>query len=854
MLLGMFVWSMVLVSLVSFDLSAEAAPGSAVSAGVQRAWLGPDYWANPMEYWQLNGPRMECVASKGGNAFLLTKEFVPGDGDFTVKVRLGLLKPGASAGNGWAGFNIGVRGGGDYRASAVKGKGCPIGITAKGVLFIETLNPSDKPVVPSVTDVTLVLSGKVSGGQCVLTLSALDKTGRSLGKIERKDLRASIVNGGGVEFATSPQAPTAGKKRRRGKGKVNGFWFSGWKVSGGKIKSVSEHAFGPILFTMYTLSGSVLKLTAQMAPVEKGVKAVLKTKTGGAWKTVAEAPVDPLARTARFKIKDWKAGKDVPYRVECSCVGSDGEVALFHYDGVFRKAPVGKKDFVIAAFTGNKDGGFPHTPLVAHVAKIDPDLLFFSGDQIYEMVGGYGLVRSPLDKATLCYLRKWYLFGWAFGGLMKDRPTVCLADDHDVFHGNLWGDDGKPANLKPRSAADQQDSGGYKMPPAWVNMVQRTQTSHMPDPYDPTPIKQGIGVYYCELNYAGVSFGIVEDRKFKSAPKALLPKAKIFNGWVQNPDFDPKTDADVPSAELLGKRQLDFLEHWVSDWSDHIIAKILLSATIFANVATLPKSAKTDDVIPKLKQVSVNDYPPDDRPTADFDSNGWPRGKRDKALEIIRKACALHLAGDQHLGTFTRYGIKQWGDAPYALCVPSICNAWPRRWFPSTPGLHRTKGAPKYTGDFEDGFGNKVTVFAVANPVAGSGKAPGFGIVKIDRKTLEATIECWPKIPKPNPAVGENGQYRGWPFKISLLDTYKGDYALPKLIISGASYPVVSVFDASGGLVLRLAVPGSSFVPRTLKPGKYTVTVVDRASHKKKEFKNLDAVKGGGEKKISVKF
>ncbi len=36
-------------------------------------------------------------------------------------------------------------------------------------------------------------------------------------------------------------------------------------------------------------------------------------------------------------------------------------------------------------------------------------------------------------------------------------------------------------------------------------MVQRVQTSHLPDPFDPTPVLQGIGVYYTDLQWGGVS-------------------------------------------------------------------------------------------------------------------------------------------------------------------------------------------------------------------------------------------------------------------------------------------------------------------------------------------------------------
>ena len=162
---------------------------------------------------------------------------------------------------------------------------------------------------------------------------------------------------------------------------------------------------------------------------------------------------------------------------------------------------------------------------------------------------------------------------------------MAIPDDHDVYHGNIWGAGGIAAP-KAEINYEAQDGGGYKMPASWVNMVQRTQTSHLPDPYDPTPVEQDIGVYYCNLNYAGVSFAILEDRKFKSAPKGLLPEGQIENGWPQNRDFDAKTQADHPEAKLLGDRQLAFLQDWAGDWSDSVWMKVVLSQTIFANVAT----------------------------------------------------------------------------------------------------------------------------------------------------------------------------------------------------------------------------------------------------------------------------
>ena len=53
-------------------------------------------------------------------------------------------------------------------------------------------------------------------------------------------------------------------------------------------------------------------------------------------------------------------------------------------------------------------------------------------------------------------------------------------------------------------------------PAAVVNAVQAVQCGHNPDPWDPRPVLQGITVYYAHLRWAGISFALLEDRKFKN--------------------------------------------------------------------------------------------------------------------------------------------------------------------------------------------------------------------------------------------------------------------------------------------------------------------------------------------------
>ena len=48
---------------------------------------------------------------------------------------------------------------------------------------------------------------------------------------------------------------------------------------------------------------------------------------------------------------------------------------------------------------------------------------------------------------------------------------------------------------------------------------------HLPDAVDPGPWGDGINAYFTSLDYAGVSFAILEDRKFKSPPSEVVKKA-----------------------------------------------------------------------------------------------------------------------------------------------------------------------------------------------------------------------------------------------------------------------------------------------------------------------------------------
>jgi hypothetical protein len=260
------------------------------------------------------------------------------------------------------------------------------------------------------------------------------------------------------------------------------FWFADWTVAGSKVDEHDDRAYGPVLFTLYTVSRGTMKLSAQFPPLGNAPKtATLQVHDDhGAWKSIATAELDPDAWNATSRVTSWDSTRDHAYRVLYSMPDASGALSQSTYCGTIRKDPVDKPDVVVGLLTCIWDFGFPHTDFTTHLAYHKPDILFWTGDQIYEPVGGFGVIesRAPnlIQPAMLDFLRKWFIFGWAVRDLTRDIPSVCITDDHDMYHGNIWGCGGRPTNpalgdgpakqdTVKYSRYAAQDSGGYKMAP-----------------------------------------------------------------------------------------------------------------------------------------------------------------------------------------------------------------------------------------------------------------------------------------------------------------------------------------------------------------------------------------------------
>lgn len=777
----------------------------------ERVWIGEDFWSIPLEDWQIQDGRMECIGNSANlRTNLLSYPLEPGKGTFTLEVTCGLLNKGEQEGT--MGFSLGVNDSEDpgVKAACYFGTGVNLGVRTEGILFIED-KTSALPADFSWEKFYLLVEGDFGAKKKAITLRLMNEQKEEVAQLIKEgidDLRGLIVLGVNHHVASPfSDGPS--------------FWFDDLVVSGTKVSYKPDNRFGAILWAMYTNSRNVLKLTAQLAPVStmNNGEVHLEIKKRDRWEKAATEKLRADSYTATFRIADWDPGQEADYRISYSENLKDGGTSFYEYIGTIRKEPV-DRPLVFGGMTCQYGYGFPYTPLVDNLFKEDPDILYFSGDQIYEGNGGYSIIRFPAERAILNYLGKWYMFGWAFGDLMKERPTICTPDDHDVFQGNLWGGGGRKIEWEEWQEY-AGTTGGYIEPAEMINVVHATQCSHLPDPYDPAPIDQGISIWYTDMVYGETSFAIISDRIFKSGPKEVAFWKEGRRDWITEPGLD-LSRLDKPGLKLIGDRQFEFLNHWMEDWRGANM-KVLLSQTLFANIPT--HHGSLDGIL-----------------AGDLDSGGWPQTPRNKVVDLLRRCYAFHISGDQHLPLFIQYGIDAFRDAGWAICTPAITVGYQRRFLPDRLGIpyhNRPAHNLDNTGEYIDGMGLKNYVYAVGNLPDDTRSeyryeraqlsSSGYSIITLDPESRDITCNAIRFLADANHLKPEDS-FPGWPVTVNQFDNAGLNRTGDTISVqsSGILNPVLLVYDdETKELLLSVRMKGDTFSGIVDGSGKYNLKIGD---------------------------
>ena len=660
------------------NLAVGAEIAISFPAAVTRPWPGPELWANPAEDWVVKAGRAENTFAGGNrNLAVLTAELTPAAAPFTIRCRLDQLSA-LSPLPGFAGIQVGLAAAsGDFREAALLGTGLSAGIRTDGTLFINTTLSTGLKVPTPFRLVTLELKGEpAAGDRYQLFLNATDASGQPLGSVTTEAHASWLA--GLVAFTVSSKLPPvldAAKPRpaevkaiAQDRGGSLRVAFERLLLTGDKVAHHPERGFGPILWvTQAPSNDGSIRLLVQVAPFGRAEKHDVALILDG--KPSSSTVLESASRTARFTVRRLDLTVSHPYEVTL-----DGG----SFKGTIRAIPKGRA-VTLAALSCDDATGFPHNELVANVAAQKPDVLAFLGDQIYENGGGYGhLVDQQENERTLVsYLRKYAMHGWIWRELLRDIPSVTIPDDHDVFHGNLWGNGGKLANVANGYGTSAEDSGGYKMSPDFVNVVHTTQTGNLPTPIDPTPCDNQISVYFTQWQYGPLDMAIIADRQFRSPPP------------------------DDPKAELLGPRQEAFLKRWAAKSDSSTPIRLVLSQTPWAVAQTLPAAVKADSDVPNEKDLN---------PT-------------ERALKSVKDAGALHVTGNQHLGSTGQPGPAAFRNGPWWIATPATARLLDR--------------------------------------------AVGYSILTCDPTANTVTLANWPYGASPAKPAPDNTPYPGWPITIN---------------------------------------------------------------------------------------
>lgn len=783
-----------------------------------QVWLGPGYWANRLHDWEVRSGRVNCIlGGRDRRTVHRVGTTVRGNGaDFQMQVRTG-LHLGTLSGGARTGLLLGAGPNLDWRGSMLvhdglgRDFGLFIGLRGDGAATIEDYSSGS---------LTALDTGLVPGGgfpaDARIELNAVYAPTNGLYTLvlEAFDSGTNLLSSATATVSSDQVLGSFGLLSHKG-GNDARFWFDDFSGTGDVFNPENDRHLA-IHAAMYSLSRGVLKLNAQLSPIDLGSASpvVLETWDGTNWQQRASAAIDNTdnlsSYTALFRISDWDATVDADFRLGLTIEGT-----MYYWTGTIAKDPIDKEEITLALTTCQRitDGtvqndGFdwsparvwhPHTLAFTHLPMHQPDVFIACGDQIYE--GQPTPENSNNDfNRQYDYLYKWYLWVLQARDMTRMMPTIAIPDDHDVYQGNLWGEGGV--------ATGNQNEGGYEEPASWVKLVERTQTAHLPDadPYNPVqpapPVEQGIGVYFTGMIYGGVGMAIIEDRKFKTGSSNFPP--------------------DLDQQFLLGDRQKDFLRSWTTDWAGQQV-KLVVSQSPFGNLHTHANTGYG--------------YGLNDR-----DSHGWPVHRRNEVWELLRRSRMFQVAGDQHLSTVAHHGILGPADAGYSFTAPAIANFFPRCWDPVHNAAGPTSTVNPYTGDFFfDGNGTlpsgepnltandpaHVRMIAAANPLAyyrqSRGIEPsnlhdrgaGYGIVRIDKATRRITFESWPL--HVNPLVPSTGsQFPGWPVTIAQTDNdgRAPTGYLPVVDTQWKKNAVVSVIrEDNGELVYAMRVRGNLFRP-----------------------------------------
>ncbi|MDH5380697.1 MAG: twin-arginine translocation pathway signal protein, partial [Cyclobacteriaceae bacterium] len=342
-------------------------------------WIGPEFWGNRLQDWVIENGKAVCrVSEPNRNLQILIAQANKLIKPYKIKTQIQILNRNQENPLlNQVGFMIGAKGRFEnYQSSAVFGKGLIAGVNMEGFPFIGDEIHESKIDLNNPIDLQLEVVPKEDQFKIRLSISTSTTKEIELSFESKKTYSNEEVTGNLALYSHFE------------KSEMPSVSFSYFTLEGEKLTIRPSQTFGPICFAQYTLHNNILKLNAQLAPLEKieGHKAELQFFRGN-WSTEQTVTIHPMARIAAFRIENFSEETDLKYRIKLT-IPLATKTEEYFYEGTIHIAPSNLNNLKTAVFSCNADHGFPDQEIPENVLKHKPDLALFLGDQFYESTGG----------------------------------------------------------------------------------------------------------------------------------------------------------------------------------------------------------------------------------------------------------------------------------------------------------------------------------------------------------------------------------------------------------------------------------------------------------------------------------
>jgi alkaline phosphatase D len=266
----------------------------------ERIWIGEDFWTVPLEDWKVDNGRVEChSAIQNASLSLLPWYMSEKMSEFAVSFNMGLIAAGENPGS--SGISIGVKDDldPDVRAAVYFGNGLNMGVNTTGFAFLGQ-QVLELPGGFDFAAFRVELTGEVVNRKYLINMHILDKMGNFLLTMSQE------VDGnlnGIIQFINNFRTIDSADDGPA-------FWFDNISLSGNKFQEKPENRFGPVLWTMHTLSNNILKLSAQLPPLgtSDNKEVSFQIKDGMKWRTLL---IQRSIMMHAWACSDWRSGIQV---------------------------------------------------------------------------------------------------------------------------------------------------------------------------------------------------------------------------------------------------------------------------------------------------------------------------------------------------------------------------------------------------------------------------------------------------------------------------------------------------------------------------------------------------------------